>query len=289
MAIDYEKLKARRFDPIEQSYSIRDSILYALGVGLGQDPLDAQQLRFVYEHNLAALPTMAVVLAYPGFWLKEPDTGVDWKRVLHGEQWLTLHAPLPASTTVTGSTRVMEIVDKGPGKGAVMYSIRHVVNSANGELLATLTQSAVLRGDGGFGGPREWAEAPKPQPIPESAPDDRIILSSRPESALIYRLCGDYNPLHADPAVASAAGFTRPILHGLALYGMAGHAVLKARCDYDPARLERLDCRFSSPVYPGESITTEIWNLGRHRFAFRCSVAERNVVVLNNGYAEVKQ
>jgi acyl dehydratase len=145
----------------------------------------------------------------------------------------------------------------------------------------------VCRGDGGFGGLRVWPDAPLPQPIPESPPHDRVTLSSRPEAALTYRLNGDYNPLHADPSVAAAAGFARPILHGLALYGMAAHAILRSRCDYETSRLRRFDCRFSAPMYPGELLVTDIWNLSAGRFAFRCSVAERAVVVLNNGYAEV--
>ena len=287
MAIDYERLKNRQFPILRHTYSPRDTMLYALGVGLGQDPLECKQLEFVYERNLAALPTMAVVLGYPGFWLKESDSGVDWRQVLHGEQWLTLHEPLPASGTVTGSTRVLEILDKGPAKGAIVYSTRQITDSDSGKLLATVTQSAVCRGDGGFGGPREWPVCPRPHPIPESSPDDRVTLTTRPEAALIYRLSGDYNPLHADPAAAGSAGFTRPILHGLATYGIAGHAILKSRCDYAANRLRRLDCRFSAPVYPGESIVTEIWNLTERTFAFRCLVAERDLVVLNNGYAEI--
>jgi len=286
MAIDYQKLKNWPFRPIEHAYTAKDSMLYALGLGFGADPTDHKQLDFVCEEGLKALPTMAVVLASPGFWLKDPATGVDWKKVLHGEQGLRLHEPLPAAGTVVGMTRIDEIVDKGAGKGALVYSTREIRDKASGKLLAEVASVGFLRGDGGFGGP---AGVPrKTQAIPERAPDASVEIKTLPQSALIYRLSGDFNPLHADPEVARAAGFERPILHGLCTYGVAGHALLKLVCDYDPARLKRMDVRFSAPVYPGETIRTEIWSEGDGRLAFRCAVPERNIVVLNNGYAELR-
>ena len=286
MAIDYQKLKNWPFRPIEHAYTAKDSMLYALGLGFGADPTDRKQLGFVYEEGLKALPTMAVVLASPGFWLKDPATGVDWKKVLHGEQGLRLHEPLPAAGTVVGTTRIDEIVDKGAGKGALLYSTREIRDKASGKLLAEVASVGFLRGDGGFGGP-EGAPR-KPQPIPERAPDASVEINTLPQSALIYRLSGDFNPLHADPDVARAAGFERPILHGLCTYGVAGHALLKLVCDYDAARLQRMDVRFSAPVYPGETIRTEIWTEGDGRLAFRCVVPERKTIVLNNGYAELR-
>ena len=286
MAIDYETLKNWPFAPIEHAYTARDSILYALGLGFGADPMDRRQLDFVYEEGLKALPTMAVVLAYPGFWLKDPDTGVDWKKVLHGEQGLKVHEPLPASGTVVGTTRIDALIDKGAGKGALVYSTREIRDKASGKLLAEVASCGFLRGDGGFGGPT--AATPKPHPIPERNPDLATDIRTLPQAALIYRLSGDFNPLHADPEVARAAGFERPILHGLCTYGVAGHALLKLVCDYDPARLKRMDVRFSAPVYPGETIRTEVWRETNERFAFRCVVPERKMVVLNNGYAELR-
>lgn len=284
MAIDYETLKNWPFPDLEQSYGARDTMLYALGVGCGHDPLDRGDLRFVYEEGLQALPTQAVVLGYPGFWLKDPGTGVDWRKVLHGEQGLVLHAPLPAAGTVVGRTRVTEILDKGAGKGALLFSEREVVDKASGRLLCTVTATTFLRGEGGFGGPA--GPAPAPHALPETAPEIALDLPTLPQAALIYRLSGDYNPLHADPAVAAAAGFPRPILHGLATYGVAGRALLRACCDGDPARLKRLQVRFSAPVFPGETLRTEIWR-DRATLSFRCRVLERDVVVLNNGLAEI--
>lgn len=284
MAIDYQKLKNWHFPDLEHRYEARDTILYALGVGCGADPMDRSELPFVYEDGLKALPTMAVVLGYPGFWLKDPNTGVDWRKILHGEQGLVIHKPLPASGTVIGRTRVTEIVDKGPGKGALLYSDREVFDKATGDLLATLTSTTFIRGEGGFGGPS--GPAPEPHALPERAPDLAVDLKTLPQAALIYRLSGDYNPLHADPDVATAAGFARPILHGLCTYAVAGRAVLKACCGNDPARLRRFDLRFSAPVLPGETIRTEIWRDGS-RVSFRARVVERDIVVLNNGLAEV--
>lgn len=284
MPIDYDKLKNWHFPDLEHRYEAKDTILYALGVGCGADPMDRTELPFVYEDGLKALPTMAVVLGYPGFWLKDPNTGVDWRKILHGEQGLVIHKPLPASGTVIGRTRVTEIVDKGPGKGALLYSDREVFDKATGDLLATLTSTTFIRGEGGFGGPS--GPAPEPHALPERAPDLAVDLKTLPQAALIYRLSGDYNPLHADPDVATAAGFARPILHGLCTYAVAGRAVLKACCGNDPARLRRFDLRFSAPVLPGETIRTEIWRDGS-RVSFRARVVERDIVVLNNGLAEV--
>jgi acyl dehydratase len=282
MPIDYQKLKNWPIPTIEQRYTERDTMLYALGLGCGADPIDREDLRFVYEDGLRALPMMGVVLAGPGFWLKDPATGVDWKKVLHGEQGLILHQPLPASGTVTGASRITEIIDRGD-KGAFLYSERVVVD-ATGQKLCTLTSTTVLRGDGGFGGPT--GPAPEPHPLPPRAPDLAVDLPTLLQAALIYRLSGDYNPLHADPEVAKAVGFPRPILHGLCTFGVAGRALLKACCGNDPTRLREMRLRFSAPVLPGETIRTELWRDGAV-VSFRARVVERDVVVLNNGRAVI--
>ena len=151
--IDYETLKARAFAPVEQAYTQRDTILYALGLGLGGDPLDAAHLRATYERaeGFCALPSMVNVLAGPGFWAMEPDTGLTWQKILHGEQSFTLHAPLPAEGTIVGETRITEIIDKGEGKGALIYSERRMTDKATGTLIATVEGTSFARGDGGFG------------------------------------------------------------------------------------------------------------------------------------------
>lgn len=284
MAIDYDKLMNRKFERLEHTYTEKDTILYALGVGMGIDPLDEDCLKFVYEDGLKAMPSMANILAYPGFWAKEPDTGIDWVKILHAGQEMIMHKPLPVSGTVEATTKINEIIDKGEGKGALILSERTVRDPATGEDLCTLITTTMARGDGGFGGPS--VASPKPDPIPEREPDLVCDLPTLPMSALIYRLSGDYNPLHASPAVARAAGFKAPILHGLCTFGVATHAILRTQCDYDPARLQRIRLRFSAPVYPGETIRTEIWRNG-NEVAFRCRVTGRDLVVINNGYAEV--
>jgi len=285
MAIDYQRLLDWSLPEVRQTYTVRDSQLYALAVGLGADPVDARQLPFVYEQNPLALPMQAVVLGYPGFWMKDPATGVDWVRLVHAEQGLRLHRPLPASGDVIGRTRVVGINDKGPGKGAIVYSQRTLHDAASDELIATLDSSTFCRGDGGCGG----SDAPPMRlaPTPERAPDAVCELPTLPQQALLYRQCGDFNPLHADPAVARAAGFERPILHGLCTFAVAGHALLRTLCDYDPARLTELQARFSAPVYPGETLRTEIWS-DADAVAFRTLAVERNVVVLSHGRAQIR-
>lgn len=284
MAIVYEKLLALKVPDIEHTYTGRDSILYALGLGFGQDPTNHDELAFVYEKNLKALPTFALVLGYSPYWLRNPQSGVNWTKVVHGEQGLVLHRPVMTEGQVIGATRIIDVIDKGEGKGALVLSERKVTDKASGELIATLSQTTFCRGDGGFGGaPRE---APALHPIPDRAPDLSCDLPTRPEMALIYRLSGDVNPLHAEPDFAAAAGFPRPILHGLATFGVAGHAILKTACGYDPAKLTAMKGRFSAPVYPGETIRTQIWRDGAV-ISFRSTVVERNVVAINNGRAEV--
>ena len=289
MTIDYQTLRNWHFEPIEHSYKARDAILYSLGIGYGVDPLDPDDLACVYEKELRVPPTFAVVLGYPGFWARDPRAGIDWVKMLHGEQTMTAHKPLPREGTVIGRSRIARLTDKGAGKGALMEVERTVTDKATGELYATLTQLVFLRGDGGFSAADGVSDPPPAvvAPVPERAPDSVIELKTRPETALIYRLCGDDNPLHADPQVARAAGFERPILHGLATWGVAAHAVLKTQCASDPARLASFHARFTAPVYPGETIRTEIWRAD-DEIRFRASVVERNLVVLNNGRATVR-
>jgi len=284
MTINYDKLLALKIPDVEHTYSPKDCMLYALGVGLGLDPTNEDELAFVYEKNLKVLPTMAAVIGYPGFWVREFDTGIDWVKVVAGEYSIALHRPLSSRGTIVNRTRVTEIVDKGPGKGAVVYSERAIDDKATGERIATIVQTTFCRGDGGFGGPPR--EQRPVHPIPDRAPDLVCDLPTRPEMALIYRLSADPNPLHIDPAVAKAAGFPRPILHGLGTFGVCGHAILKMLCGYDPGRLTAIEGRFSAPVFPGETIRTELWRDGAV-VSFRARVVERDVVAINNGRAEI--
>ena len=284
MAIDYDKLLALKIPDAAHTYTDRDTMLYALGVGLGHDPLDLKQLDFVYEKNLKALPTFAAVLGYPGFWVRELDTGIDWVKIVNGEQGIVLHQTLKPAGTVLGKSRIVEVVDKGAGKGALIYTERKVTDKASGALIATVTQTTFARADGGFGGPPR--ESLPVHAIPERTPDLVCDLGTRPEQAMIYRLSADRNPLHVDPEIAKAAGYPRPILHGLGTFGVVGHALLKSMCGYDPSRVLSFGGRFSAPVFPGETIRTEMWREG-NIVSFRSTVPARGVTVLNNGRAEI--
>ena len=281
--LDPARLLAYPLPPIRQTLTRRDTVLYALAIGLGQDPLDPAQLDFVdAQRALKAMPSMAVVLGYPGFWLADPATTVDAVRLVHGEQGIQLHRPIPVEGELVGETRITGLVDKGKGKGALLYSEKRLTEAGSGALIATATATTFLRADGGFGGPSGPTKAA--HPTPDTPPDIVVDLATRPEQALLYRLLGDDNPLHADPATASAAGFERPILHGLCTFGVVTHAILRSLCDYDPARLRSLDLRFSAPVFPGETIRTEIHDDG----SFRARVVERDIVVVTNGKAVVQ-
>ena len=288
MPVDPRHLLARPFPTIEHGYTQRDSQLYALGLGFGGDPLDPGPLRYLYEGSdgaaLRALPTMANILAYPGFWARESDTGITWQKLLHAEQEIELHAPLPVAGRVQGRTRITGLWDKGEGKGALLQQTREISDAATGQRLATVRQLSLLRADGGFGGFHAGGSdgaPPAPHAMPEEGPDQVCDLATAPQMALIYRLSGDLNPLHADPAVATAAGFARPILHGMALMGVAAHAVLRTVLAYDEARFAGMRVRFTAPAWPGDTLRTEMWLRGG-TVSLRTTAVERNVVVLNN-------
>lgn len=278
MAINYERLMALKRDGDRFRYGDRETMLYALGIGMGRDPLDEQELAYVFEQpGLKTVPSMASVLARVPL-LK--DCGYDYSKVLHGEQKLTLHRALPPEGELVARSRVVAAYDKGPGKGAVILTETEVRLASDDQPLFTQQSTTFARGDGGFGGPA--GSGPAPHPIPERAPDQSVTLETRKDQALLYRLNGDRNPLHADPALAKRVGFPVPILHGLCTYGTACRAILKSVAAYDHTRIRGFDVRFSAPVYPGESIATDIW-LDARVVSFRCRVPERDVVVINNG------
>jgi acyl dehydratase len=285
VAINYDTLVNFRIPEVGQQLTKRDTILYALGVGLGSDPCDENQLKFVYEQNLVALPTMSIILAYPGPWHAQGDTGITRSHVVHGEQGFTIHRPVPVEGAVTGLTEITNVIDKGKDKGALVMTKSIVREKASQAPICTLTSTTFCRADGGFGGPS--GPVREPHAIPNRAADLTCDLPTLPQAALIYRLSGDYNPLHADPAYAKKAGFKMPILHGRCTFSVAGHALLKACCGYQPERLKSMEGRFSSPVYPGETIRTEMWVDGGV-VSFRSTVPTRGVTVLNNGRAEIR-
>ena len=284
MGLNYERLMAYRPADIAVSYGDRECILYALGIGLGMDPMDKDALKFVYERaGLQAFPTMAVVLGWPGR-LTDPAFGVDERLVVAGDLKVVLHRPLAAQARLVSRPRIKEVIDKGAGNAAIILNTRDLV-AEDGTPVATVDSSTFARKHGGFGG--KVTETPAPPAVPETPPVKICDLPTPPNLALLYRLNGDENPLHADPERAKVAGFDRPILHGAASFGVAAHAILRTVADYRPERLAAIEARFSKPVFPGETIRTEMWPEG-DRVAFQCRVVARDAIVLSNGLATLR-
>ena len=278
MALDYDKIMQLSFRNQQARYSDRDTILYALGVGFGRDPMNGDELPFVYENALRTVPTQATVIAWG-----EPllaHTGINFVMLVHGEQRLTLHRPLPAAAEITFDESCTGLFDKGMDKGALLLTEKVIRLKDTGEKLCTLGSTLFARGDGGFGGPREGA--PEPHRLPERMPDLVHACDTRADQAFLYALSGDRNPLHRDPQVAKMAGFPRPILQGLCSYGTVCRAIISTVCRHDAARITGFDVRFTSPVYPGETIVTEMW-IDADIVSFRARLKERDVVVINNG------
>ena len=278
MPIEPERLLNHRFEAIAHSYEPRDAILYALGVGLGADPTDRGDLAYLLEDRLEIVPTFAVALASPGLWIAAPEFGIDFARLVHAEQSASFHAPLPPTADVVGRARVLSLTDRGAGRGAVLTLERTIEDRDAATRYCTLQQTLLLRGDGGFGG---RGPAPAPSVLPDRAPDRHAHAPVSPRAALIYRLSGDRNPLHADPDAAKRAGFDRPILHGLASYGMACTAVARA-CGRAPSEVRALQCRFSGIVLPGDCIAFKIWDEGElglsGRYLFLCSTYNQKYI-----------
>ncbi len=275
------------------SYGDKDVMLYALGIGLGADPMDEKELAFVYEKNLKVVPTAATVLTANSRAVEgrpEPQVSANHRRsqinflmMLHGEQKVELHKPLPTSGTFIAEGRTVGAWDKGD-KGAVVVN-ETTWTDEKGEKAATLTMSMFYRADGGFGGPTEGQ--PEPHPIPSRAPDLSVDIATRPDQALLYRLNGDRNPLHSDPESAKRSGFPRPILHGLCTYGITCRAILASVLDYDADAILSHQVRFSSPTFPGETITVDIWKDGKD-ISFEARVKDRNVTVVRNGLTRLR-
>ncbi|MFP1644712.1 MaoC/PaaZ C-terminal domain-containing protein [Pontitalea aquivivens] len=280
MTINPETALGLTVPDLTQTYTNRETMLYALGIGIGHDPTDLGQLGFVFERGLKAVPTMAVVLGETMDWVYHPDLGMDVPQTLHGEERVILHRPLAPEGRVTGQLRVTGLADKGPGRGALVQATKTLRDAETGALIATVERTAFARADGGFGGVHGTINPAVPQALPNRAPDWTCDLPTVAQAALLYRLSGDRIPLHADPAMARAAGFDRPILHGLCSLGMACHAVLRMACDYDPARIAEIGCRFTAPVYPGETLRVELWKDG-NTVSFRARITDRGVTALH--------
>jgi len=286
MPLNVNALRDWVFEDRRQAYTDRDTMLYALGVGFGADPMDLRELPFVYEERgLRAVPTMASVLCYLGPWIGDPRTGATRSHVVHGEQRMTFHAPLPPTGELIARSRVLGVEDKGAGKGALVHTERVFSDARTQQRMVTIVQTSFCRADGGFGqgfGPTLELHA-----LPQRAPDRVDDVRIRLDAALLYRLNADRNPLHADPDAARKAGFDRPILHGLCSFGIAARVLLAQWLDYDPARMASLQVRFSSPVIPGETLRVESWRDG-DVLSFQAHVVERGKKALDNGRAQIR-
>lgn len=277
--MDIERVRRFSIDPMEQSYDKRDTILYALGLGYGEDPLDAGDLPFVYEQDLRALPSYSNNVCNPGFWARRPEFGIDWVKLLHAEQDFVIHKPLPAAGRIRGEYRIVGVEDKGVERGALLHQEKRLYDTADNSHLATVRSSLFLRGDGGHGGFGDPVEPAAP--LPDRQPDKQTQFATLPRQALIYRLSGDWNPLHADPSIARQAGFDRPILHGLCTKGIACRALVREYCGNDPARLGTMFVRFTKPVFPGETIRIDSFEEANGVVRFRAVAVERDAIVLD--------
>ena len=283
MPVDPARLLALELPDHECAWTQRDCQLYALATGFGQDPVDERELRYVFEGpGFQVSPSAAVTLYYDDRWMRE--SGVDLAMSLHGEQRQRFHRPIPPEGRGRVSSRITGVYDKGPGRGLLVVCEQVLRDAATGEPIATNVITNFARADGGIG--YSSGTAPQPHASPSRPADAIVEAQTRPEQALLYRLCGDRNPLHADPATARAAGFARPILHGMCTYGFAARAVLRVACNYDAHRLVGLGARLTAPVLPGDGVRTELW-LDGDIVSFRTSVPAREAVVLNNGRADV--
>jgi 3-hydroxyacyl-CoA dehydrogenase/3a,7a,12a-trihydroxy-5b-cholest-24-enoyl-CoA hydratase len=285
--IDVEQVLGAELDPTTFMYNDRDVILYALGVGAAKDPLDPQELAFTYEGGaFKTLPTFAVTFP-AGMSLRLvtlPGLKFNPMMLLHGEHYLEVMKPLPTAARVTSHGSISQVYDKG--KGALIL-VDVTSKDEAGETLAFNQSSLFIRGIGGFGGDRGPSTSQVNLP-PERDPDVAHEEAIPANQALLYRLAGDRNPLHADPEMAALGGYDRPILHGLCTFGFAARAVLKHFANNDPDRFKSIKARFARHFFPGETLITEMWDAGDDAVIFRCKVAERNEFVLTNAKIELK-
>jgi len=279
VALNQDRLRSASVAELEHRYGDVETMLYALSIGFGSDPLDRRELPFVYEQGAAlrTVPTMATVLVPD---LIPADLGWDYTQVLHAEQRLELHRPLPPAARLLVSKRVVDVIDRGPQRGAMILFEAEGRLAKDGAALFTVGSTVIARGDGGFGG--SPGRGPRPHHPPRREPDLSCELATRRDQALLFRLNGDRNPLHADLRTAVAAGFPAPVMHGLCTFGIACHAILRTICAYDETLISGFDARFSAPVHPGETIRTDMWQDG-NIVSFQCRSVETGAVVLKNG------
>lgn len=277
-----DRARSWTFADASRRYDWRDVMLYALGLGVGGDPLDPEQLSFVTEDHLRALPTLGVVLGRSVLVDFFKAAEIDAIRVVHAGQRAIFDGPLPIAGETACRGGVCGVWDKGAKVGALIALRQEIFDVPSGRRYCELTSLMLARGDGGWGG--DPGSPPSPHTTPNDPPDRIIDHATLPQAALIYRLSGDRNSLHSDPAAAHRAGFERPILHGHYCYGVAGWIVTREYFKGQPERLAALDCRFCKPVFPGETLRMEMWRRD-DIVSFQMRALERDVVVLDQGRA----
>ena len=290
--IDVDEALGAEVTPFRTEHDERDIALYAIGVGSGADPLDEKGLQLVYERHgsgFYVLPTFTAAQAVSGIIRHAAEQGTlapglnfGLDRLLHGEQTTEILLPVPANAELTHHSRVTDIYDKG--KGALVV-IETSSKDGDGDVVVKNRLTAFIRGAGGWGGDR--GAAGQSNIPPDRKPDAVIHQQTTPDQAILYRLSGDWNPLHVDPGFAQAFGFDRPILHGMCTYGFAVRHVAEAFCNGDPRYVRKIEARFAKSVIPGETITTEMWQESATRIVFQCKVAERDSLVISNAVVEL--
>ncbi len=286
--MNLDHVMSRNFAPIEQSYDWRDAALYALSLGIGDNPLDEDELFYAFEGRAQQpIPSLCVTLGWPPFWHAEPATGIAWTRIVHGEQRFTLHRPLPLQASIRAEHRIRYVEDKGRDRGALIGFDSEIVDAQTREPLASLHSVQFLRGDGGSGGFGALAEPLSPLD-PEGPPTSSTDYITPRQAALLYRLASrDYMPIHADPVVARRAEFDRPISHGLNTMGLACRAILKQCTPRRPERLRSMSVRFVRPAFPGDTIRVELFACGT-TVRFRAWALERDELVLDRGECRIE-
>ncbi|KZS62443.1 MaoC/PaaZ C-terminal domain-containing protein [Mycobacterium ostraviense] len=287
MPIDVDSVLGAELAERQGSWSASDVILYHLGLGAGVPPTDPAELAYTYEGQLKVLPSFGVIPASPMLFdmLELPGMDVDLSKLLHGEQEMELYGPLPVNRAVRTSARISDVVDKGK---AALVVLETVTRDAEGDQpLVTNRFSAFIRGEGGFGD-GDGARSASPPPAPPARPPDvEVDCRTLPQQALLYRLSGDMNPIHADPEFARKGGFDQPILHGLCSYGMVLKAVVDSALDGDVGRVGRYRARFAGVVFPGETITVRIWQEPEAVFV-EALCKDRGTPVLSNAVIEIR-
>lgn len=285
MTLNVDVVKNWAFPVLRQKYTAKDTILYALSLSCGMQGDHPGDLSFVYEKNLQAIPTLVNNLCHPGFWISDPLTGIDSSRAVHAHHRVDFHSLVPAAGSVRAQTKILDIIDRGSGKGAMLVFGREIYDDSTNILIATIRHSTLCRADGGFSNNPDAGRADAKsvsEQQPDRAPDHVVEYVASPQAALIYRLGADPNPLHIDPAVAKAAGFDRPIMHGLCTFGMVARGAIEFLCGGMASNLRSVEIRFLAPMFPGERLRIE-WTVAAASARYQVRIPDRNSVLIASG------